>query len=411
MPPKRPVFKLPKLPPIQTSKPLGGQRFWKFDPHPILGGHKHHSSNKINQLIKNVSKNTPTKGAVLDKEGRQKLHPLIRERLPKGSSRDDFAKEITSLKEAKHIYDSNLRGGHFYPTVLDLGELATEGEIDRIYPIRAFMEVPGYDKHPLVPTTHVIRKNPGDRYSIEAHGMQFTDLRSKEDRERDTTEHNWHDIRAGISPGMHKTFDEGAPSLGLALTSALLMREGDKYPIGMPGKDLGWWRKGTKRPQSKEILKEAQYYPLSKQNQKRIKQILDNWDSPDMGGIKVRKILKDIYEDGGTFFDRAHGVPKVVLERNYSTIPKKLGARKTTAEDALGPLSDWHMHFQWGVTPEDAKNLTGLKAYDMRVPAFKELSKFIKPMSEKEIEIWQNDLKKRGHDVENIERASSSDGN
>jgi len=180
--------------------------------------------------------------------------------------------------------------------------------------MRTFLEVPGEEHRLIMPSVYVMPKG-GDNYFIEAYGMQ----RAHE--------------RESFPRGLHRTYDVGAPALGLALTSALLRKAGANR-IGLPGHELQWWRKGTKRPQSfRELSMFANSIHQAPETSRALRRILDNWNT--MGGADVRQELLKIRTMTGQHFINAYGVPKVLLERNYLQLPERLGARPIPGPQGL----------------------------------------------------------------------------
>jgi hypothetical protein len=361
------------------SKPLGGHRYWKFEPDPILTGLKHHTPNKISAMQRGLLNAMPEEGLEISHEDRGSIHPILRDRLPAGSRREDFERVAESLEYARRLSDAGLTGAQFYPSVVDTSMYSKWHRTGDIYSFRTFLDVPGEESHLIMPTTYVMPKGPG-HYFIEAYGMQRAD-----DRET-------------IHRGLRRTFDVGAPMLGLSLTSNLLRRNGARR-IALPGNVLQWNRKGTKRPQSyKELKGYANSIHQLPETREALKEIIENWEH--LSGIDVRKRLLDIRKQTGQHFLDAYGAPKVLLERNYLHLPERFGATPITAQEALGPTAQMPVSTYWG--HPDPASLMKLRAYDINLEKVDALSPFLSPMTKKEVSDWKEKMRTRGHDTDHI---------
>lgn len=378
-------------------------RYWKFEPDPILSI-KHHTPSKIDSIRTKLLAVMPPEGAELDHASRVNLHPLIRDRLPAGSRRADFQRVAESLEHARDLSAAGLSGPSFYPTVIDTGKPISSWQLRDSHQVRAFVDVPGEESRLFMPLAYVTPRTDG-HYFIEAFGMQHSDPRSAVQRAA-KEETGYHDIRDDLPEGTRQVFDLHAPALGLALTSALLRKAGAEK-ITLPGNELQWWRKGTKRPQSyADLTKKAASSEYSPEVRARLKSLLANWEK--LKGPDVRRILRELRTLSGKkrAFANAHGIPKVILERNYMKVPRSLGAREITAEEAIGPNPLSHLKFEWGLMePEKAIRLP---AYDLNVPRLDSLQPFIKPMTKAEVSAWKKKMKSHGLLVDKITGEDSS---
>lgn len=359
---------------------LEGHRYWKFRPDPLLTELRDHPPERIAHMEKKLLAAKPLEGFELGHKNRDQIHPLLRDRLPASSRVPDFQRVAESLERARRISEAGFSGTHFNPAVVDLGLLAREGRLGEAYTVKTFVDIPGHEQRLIMPVTYVMRK-PGDNYVIEAFGMQRSD-------ERET-----------IPSGLRRTYDIGAPALGLVLTSSLLRKSGAGR-IALPGHELQWNRKGTKRPQSKKELTSFMNSEFqSPEAREGLKDILDNWDR--LSGVEVRKRLRAIRAKTGQHFIDAYGIPKVVLDRNYRKIPIDLGAKEITANEAFQPTPVGHMATYWGA-PEP-ETLLALKAYDLNMPKLDHVHPLIEPMTKKEVAEWKEEMIRRGHDMNKLE--------
>jgi hypothetical protein len=363
--------------PPHRPKRLDGHRYWRFEPDLVLTSMKHRNPKKLLSMQKNLIAVMPTEGIEISHEERVALHPMLRDRLPAGSRREDFIRVAESLEHARQLSEAGLHGAQFYPAVIDTSQFTKDHRLGDVHSFRAFLDVPGEERRLIMPTTYVMPKMDGN-YFIEAYGMQHAD-------NRETMPH-----------GLHRTFDVAAPVLGLALTSALLRKTGAGI-IGLPGQDLQWARKGTKRPQSLKALRgyASSEYQLP-ETREALQEIIDHWDQ--WGGAKIRQKLSDI---PGQSFIAESGIPKVLLNRNYRRMPETLGAIPITARDALGPTAIPHMMMEWG-HPEP-ETLLDHRAYDLNLEKLDAIYPFLKPMTKKEVVDWKQKMNHNGHhDLDNI---------
>ncbi len=242
----------------QKPEPKSPTHRWVFEP-PSYVGIKHATPKKL-EHIRQVSALNIGKMAPMSGEDLGRIHPLVKENLPKDPNGLHLRGEILKLRGARDLLKMGIKGMRFMDAKVDASTVFTASD-------PSGGEVTVTFNHPQLPPKKsltfiaYITRLPNREYLVDAFGMQHSTPREQ------------------LPKGLHRLHDE-APMLGLALVNEALMREGARR-IYMPGVGYEEHRKGFKseavRGKLERIMggSEANLYPAK--TQAMVRAMLRNW--------------------------------------------------------------------------------------------------------------------------------------